>query len=124
VHTAAVHARRRAGLEPAHLETTFQRARQLDRGRFTGTPCFDSRLPPDVDPSSKEGSGGDHDGTRTHAQPAARNDATGSLAFEDQLAHHLLQQIEPVDLLEQAPDRDRVARTITLRPRAPDGGPL
>ncbi len=75
-------------------------------------------------PTSEEGARGDHDAAGAELQPASRSDTRDPVTLEKQSRDHLLEQIERLELVQNAPHGPRIQTPIALRAGPPDRGSL
>ena len=120
----AVEARRRAGLQPSRAERQVaQAARQGVRRRLTGPSALVTGFA-HVDPAGQKRAGCQHHAGSAETQARLCHDTPDNTAFNNQVVHGLLEQVQVVRLLKQGTYRSLVQAAVNLCPGGAHRGPL
>src|SRR5688500_17051440 len=127
VHRTAIDSRRSSCLEPRNRQShSFQLLGEVRHGVFACPSTGNPRLGSDVDATTQEGPGGDHDAARSESSPFESLYTRYPPIFcrDYESRDGSLDRVQPFVLLNQKSCRPAVQSAITLRSRRPDCRPL
>ena len=124
VDRSTIDARRRSRLEARHFQAApFQRLGEVDR-RTLPRPARPLRGgAPDMDSATEKGPRRDDHGLALEGHAPACFDTPDAIV-DVEPRHHLLEEIEVLQSVEDASNGDGVERPVTLCPRPPHRGAL
>ena len=115
----AVEARRRTGLQPSGPERQVTQTRRQGIRRRLARPAALVAGFAHVDPAGQERARRQHHAGSVKTQARLRHYALDAVAFDNQVIHSLLEQVQVVRLFQQGPDDPFVQVAINLRPGGP-----
>src|SRR2546430_1637095 len=120
IDRAAVHPRRRTGLEARDRKSKrFNVLRYIDGGLVARPPRRNLRVRPEVNAATQEGPRRDHDRARREHSAVGCRDARRLRSLDYEAAHRALCQLEVREALKQRTNRAPVQRAIALGARRP-----